>query len=283
MARFNKHVIILGSARSGTSWLSEIMASQYRYRLLFEPEHETRTKKGYLICDKWDNDLQDSTTVRKYLNRVFSNTVDSDWIAQNSNRKFKRHLWPLIPKKFIVKFVRANLMANYFNNYFNIPVIHLIRNPYDVIQSQERVNFPWLYDLSHFVKQEKLKKVIKEKVGYDISNYEKLSPIEILTLRWCIENVLPIEIIKYTNALFKVVRHEDLISNITVYKNLCEEFDIEPINNLDTYYRQPSTKTHSRSVILNSNKRSGEWAKDDLTKVNAILDIFKSQLYPKQL
>ena len=35
---YNKHIIIAGSARSGTSWLAEIIALQFRYRLLFEPE-----------------------------------------------------------------------------------------------------------------------------------------------------------------------------------------------------------------------------------------------------
>ena len=53
MSKFNKHIIVVGTARSGTSWLSETMAQKHRYRMLFEPEHQTRTKKGYLICDQW--------------------------------------------------------------------------------------------------------------------------------------------------------------------------------------------------------------------------------------
>jgi len=138
MGRFNKHIIVVGSARSGTSWLSETLAQPYRYRMLFEPEEETRTKNGYLLCDQWFTEPSDSAEAYAYLRRVFKNRVDCDWIAQNSNRKWKRHLWPFVPKQFIIKFVRCNLSAQYMNTIFNIPVIHIIRNPYDVIQSHQR-------------------------------------------------------------------------------------------------------------------------------------------------
>ncbi|WP_104734325.1 sulfotransferase domain-containing protein [Hanstruepera ponticola] len=281
MSRFNKHIIILGSARSGTSWLSETMASQHRYRLLFEPEHETQTQKGHLVCDKWYRNTNDSPDAHRYLNNVFGNKIDNDWIAQNSNRKFKRHLWPLIPKKYIIKFVRANLLSHYFNDYFEIPVIHMIRNPYDVILSQKRVKFPWLYDLSHFVVQEDLKILIKDKFNFDISNYSQLSDVEVLTLRWCIENVLPLEVLKNTNKLFKLVRYEDLKSNVEEYRLLCEELDITPIDDLDKLYAQPSTKTHSRSVIINTDKQENKWVVSDLERINLILDVFKTRLYPK--
>lgn len=279
MPKFNKHIIILGSARSGTSWLSETMASQHRYRMLFEPEHETQTKKGYLICDKWYKNSSEAPEAYKYLSQVFENRIDCNWIAQNSNRKFKRHLWPFVPKKFIIKFVRANLLSNYFNDCFYIPVIHIIRNPYDVIKSQDRVKFPWLYDLSRFVDQKHLKQLILDRFDYDISHYKELTPIEVLTLRWCIENVLPLEVIKNKNPLFKLVRYEDLISNMDVYKALCEELEIEPIGDLKRRYKRPSTKTHSDSIIINKDAEPNEWATDDLIKTNRILHVFKMQLY----
>src|SRR5690554_2517705 len=111
MERFNKHIVIVGSARSGTSWLSEVIARQFRYRMLFEPEHEFNTEKGKIICDQWLNKQNDSLEAHKYLIKVFQNRVDSDWIGQISNRKYKMHLWPFIPEKYIIKFVRANLSA----------------------------------------------------------------------------------------------------------------------------------------------------------------------------
>lgn len=280
MTRYSKHVIIVGTARSGTSWISEIIARQTRYRMLFEPEHENRTKRGHLLCDLWIDENNASKEVNNYLKDVFNNRVDCDWIAQNSNRKFKRHLWPFLPKKYIIKFVRANLSAKYINSSFKIPVIHIIRNPYDVIWSQKRANFNWLTDLSHFTKQERLVNLIKNKFDFDISNYEKFTQVEKLALRWCIENVIPIEVLEPYQYDSKIVKYEELINDINVFKRLCEEFDLTPIKNIDDIYRKPSSKTHKNSVIRTKKERVVDFSNEELNQINQMLELFKTQLFP---
>ena len=282
MSKFNKHIVIVGTARSGTSWLSETMASQHRYRMLFEPEHETQTKKGHLLCDKWITSQNASKDVKRYLEQVFSNRIDCDWIAQNSNRKFKRHLWPFIPKKFIIKFVRASLMAQFINETYRIPVIHLIRNPYDVLKSQQKVKFPWLYDLSHFAHQESLVTLIKDTYNIDITKFEDLSDLEKLSLRWCIENVLPLEQFESYIKYVKVIRYEELFSDIEVFYSLCNEFNLEPISNLEDFYNKPSSKTHPDSNVLKQNNKPVVWSEEELMKINKILDAFKTKLYSRQ-
>lgn len=280
MSKFNKHIIIVGTARSGTSWLSEMVASQKRYRLLYEPEHEIRTKKGYLLCDKWIEGVVDIKETGHYLKNIFQNRVNSDWIAQNSNRKFKRHLWPFLPKKYIIKFVRANLSAKFMNEEFNIPVIHIIRNPYDVIRSQQRANFPWLIDFTHFIKQEKLVSLIKDSFDLDITHFQQFTRIEKLTIRWCIENVIPLEVLEPASYLYKVVKYEDLIADVGIFKSICKEFDLEPIKNIDSVYRKPSSKTPKDSIIRTNKERKSYWSNEELKQVTGILTAFKTQLYP---
>lgn len=277
---FNKHLIIVGTARSGTSWLSETIAKQYRYRLLFEPEHEHNTQKGYLVCDQW---IQDTTLQKhavKYLKNVFLNRVDSDWIAQNSNRKLKRHLWPFIPKKYIIKFVRANLAAHFINEYFKIPVIHLIRNPYDVIKSQKRSSFPWLQDLSKFSSQPNLVDCIKFNFGLDITNIENYTIIELRTIRWCIENVIPLEVWEpYVNNS-KVIRYETLLADSKEFYDLCIQFNLEPIKDLESHYSLPSSKTHPNSSIRTNKKPATVLDSSEIEQITRILNIFKTKLYP---
>ena len=183
MKAYNKHLVIVGSARSGTSWFSEIIALQHRYRMLFEPEHEFKTKNGALICDRYLTTKNHNKTVINYFKRVFANKVDCNWIGQLSNRKWKRHLWPFIPKKYIIKFVRCNLSAHYMATHFKIPVVFIVRNPYDILASQRRVKFPWLYDLSWFQSQNELCELIKRTFGYDLRTQMKLSDFEKLCLR----------------------------------------------------------------------------------------------------
>ncbi|WP_299226420.1 sulfotransferase domain-containing protein [uncultured Psychroserpens sp.] len=282
MNTFRKHIIIVGTARSGTSWLSETIARQYRYRILFEPEQETRTKRGFLICDQWINNKNDSKEAYKYLKQVFSNKVDCDWIAQNSNRTLKRHLWPFIAKKYVIKFVRANLAAKFMNQTFGIPVIHLIRNPYDVIASQQQVKFPWLVDLSHFVAQTKLVQTLKDKFNYNLLEYKTLTTVQILALRWCIENVLILETEARITHTYEVVRYEDLFKNIQTFYDLCNKFDLEPISNLDHYYKQPSSKTHPESKLLSNSNKKSYLTDNDIDQINDILDKFNTDLYPRK-
>ena len=255
MAGFNKHIAIVGSARSGTSWLSEVIARQFRYRMLFEPEHEFNTEKGKLICDQWLRNKEDSPESHQYLIKVFQNRVDSDWIGQISNRKYKMHLWPFVPKKYIIKFVRANLSAKYINETFKIPVIHIIRNPYDVLTSQQRVKFPWLYNLDYFKNQPDLVALVEEQFNFDLHRTEALSPLEILTVRWCIENVLPLQVWEPNKYKHRILKYEDFRNDIRVFLEFCKEFNIEPLPNIEKEYERPSSKTHPKSNVINKDSK----------------------------
>ncbi|WP_026753218.1 sulfotransferase [Sediminibacter sp. Hel_I_10] len=281
MSRFNKHIIIVGTARSGTSWLSETMAQQPRYRMLFEPEQNTRTKRGYLLCDQWLKSEKSSPEAHRYLKQVFANRVDCDWIAQNSNRKFKRHLWPLIPKKFIIKFVRCNLAAKYMNETFGIPVLHLIRNPYELLASQHRVNFPWLEDLSLFAQQDGLRDFIKINFNFDLRQMDQLSVLQLRALRWCIENVLPLEIFEHSSDTYRVVYYEELVKDLKLFYDICQQFKIEFRDNIEAFYKLPSSKAHSQGVVAKQQNISETFTSQELKDINKILDIFDTKLYPR--
>jgi len=278
LSKFNKHIIIVGSARSGTSWLCELLAKPFRYRLLFEPEHEFNTSKGHLLCDRWIEDAQDAGKGHNYLKRVFSNRVNNNWIAQLSNRKWKLHLWTFIPKRFIIKFVRCNLAANYMNKAFKIPVVHIIRNPFDVIESQQRVRFPWLYDLSRFEKQDKLVALVQEKYNFDLTNTALLSDIERLAVRWCLENVVTLDI---NNSItnYKVIKFEALRNDKDIYMNICKEFNLQTLPAIDAVYENPSSKSHSRGLKGNKPQKIS-LNQEEVVSISAILQIFDLKFYP---
>lgn len=283
MKRFNKHIVIVGSARSGTSWLSELLARQYRYRMLFEPEHEFNTENGKLICDQWLRTKDKSLKAHHYLVKIFQNRVDSDWIGQISNRKYKMHLWPFVPKKYIIKFVRANLSAKHINEKFKIPVIHIIRNPYDVLASQQRVNFPWLYNLEYFNIQKELVDMVNLEFNFNLlEDAKNFSPLEILTLRWCLENIIPLQVCESYQYKHRIVKHEDLRNDIQVFLDLCKEFNLEPLSDIEKEYKRPSSKTHPKSSIINKKAKDLKFSTEELHRINRLLDIFKCNLYPQK-
>ena len=279
MKSYKKHLIIVGSARSGTSWFSELIARQHRYRMLFEPEHEFNTQEGKLICDRYLSEAISNKSINGYLKRVFANRVDNDWIAQISNRKWKRHLWPFIPKKFIIKFVRCNLAANYFAEAYTIPVIFIVRNPYDVLASQQRVQFPWLYDISWFQSQDKLCNIIQENYDIDIRMKKEVSNLEKLCLRWCIENTIPF--LQKGNPSIKRYKYEDIKADMNLFLKICKDYNIKPLQNLQHLYTQPSSKTHPKSKIVTGKDTVKPFSKEEYTTINRYLDIFKIDYYKR--
>lgn len=278
MKKFDKHIIITGSARSGTSWLCESISKTFRYRLLFEPDHPIQVPKAKVLADVILNEREDYPIVNNYLTKVFKNKVDSDWIGQNSNRKFKMHLWPIVPKKYVIKFIRTNLGITYIQEHFKIPIIFLVRNPYDVIASQNRVKFPWLYDLSKFQQQNVLVHLVKQISGIDICK-AKLNTIEILTIRWCIENVIPIKYQDLKKEFIRVVKYEDLKGNFDLFKSLCDEFAIELAPTIEQQYLKPSSKTHPKSEILRKGKKEKLISDVEYEQIKRILQRFNVDFY----
>lgn len=283
MKIYKKHVVIVGSARSGTSWLAELIARQFRYRLLFEPEHETNTPQGKLICDRYITAENTNKEIDTYFNKIFSNRIDSRWVAQSSNRKFKMHLWPLLPKKYIIKLVRCNLAAYHINENYKIPLIHIIRNPYEVLHSQNRVKFDWLYNLSRFQQEEELFEKVFDNYGMDLTGAQQFSELEKLCVRWCLENVIPLELNEPYPFRSEVVRHEKLKNDISVFYELCRKFDLEPQKELKEKYGLPSSKTHPKSSVINKGSSPAViFTAKEYKMINKILDIFEVSLYPRR-
>lgn len=274
-----KHIIIAGSARSGTSWLAETMAKTFRYRLLFEPDHPIQVPKAKVLADTFVPDtLETPKEMGRYFTRVLNNTIDSNWIAQNSNRAYKMHLWPLLPKKYILKLIRSNLALHSLQETFHVPVIHIVRNPYDVIASQHRVQFPWLYNLSIFANQPELVKLVAYKTGLDITAAH-WSSVERLALRWGIENVVPIQWQKQSEMKRELVYFETLKDNIEAFQDLCSRFQIATPKNIAAIYNKPSSKTHPKSSVRTGKKPISVLTQDEKAKIKSILAQFHLEFY----
>jgi hypothetical protein len=57
MSHFHKHTLVVGSARSGTSWLSENMAKVFRYRMFFELKLSKMDLRYFIFNKKIVRDL----------------------------------------------------------------------------------------------------------------------------------------------------------------------------------------------------------------------------------
>jgi hypothetical protein len=242
---------------------------------LFEPEHEYQTQEGHLICDKYISEDNATEIQIEYFNNIFSNKIDNDWIAQISNRWLKMHLWSWIPKLYVTKFVRCNLSAHFLNAHFNIPVLYIVRNPYDVIQSQNRVKFSWLYNLNHFKFQKDLNEVLKTEHNFNWEEIKTYSEIEILTLRWCLENKVMFDLNSTKSDTFKILKQEDLKADINIFYDLCKTFNLKPLSSLQETYNKPSSKTHPKSEIIKKANNTNGLEPKQINAITNILNRFK--------
>src|SRR5690606_33767401 len=133
-----------------------------------------------------------------------------------------------------------------------------------------------------FKNQNDLVAMVKEQFNFDLlKDTEDMTPLEMLTVRWCLENVLPLQVLEPYQYKHRVLKHEDLRSDIQVFLNLCKEFNLEPLSNIDKEYARPSSKTHSKSNIINKNAEIEKFTSKDLFSINRLLEVFGCALYPR--
>jgi hypothetical protein len=250
----SKPVLVFGSARSGTSWLSELMARPRGYRLLFEPEHETHVPQGHLLADIWMTQPGDVDPARRFLRRLLSNRVDNDWIAQCSYRKLKMHLWPFLVRQIVIKFVRCNLGMSILCKEFDVQAVYVRRNPYDTLFSQYRVRFPWLFDLSKFAANDILHMELQNRYGIDIRE-EAFSDWEKLAVRWSLENIFVEDYFgeRLLHGNIRFVEYERLRGDVESCASLFNGLGLKISDNFEKLVVKPSSKTHPKSMIRNPN------------------------------
>ncbi len=181
---YKNTILIIGSGRSGTTLLSNIINYNNDFRYLFEPFKDKRYgkifRKKSLYIDSKDIDYKKYKTIRKIL----SGRVQSFWINRY-NKKF-------FSKKRIIKDISIQFSLGYIRkNFPEIPVVILIRNPLAVVDSQ--VNRKWSF-LNKSLENESFKILIEKyfkknkKLIYNIC--KRGSTYERNTLLWSIKNYI---------------------------------------------------------------------------------------------
>lgn len=161
-------VLIIGSGRSGTTWLQEYLTAHPLIRPVFEPLHP-----GQLHCARGFSELyltrhDIKPDLRAYLQRVQFGRTDEAWIRwlhmgisrgtplprQILQYIYNAHRIRFWARRRVIKFIHANLMIEWLSENFHQPIVYIVRNPYDVINSQTRTG--WGSGLETYLSQRPL-------------------------------------------------------------------------------------------------------------------------------
>ena len=262
-------VLITGTARSGTTWLAEIISSQIASRLMFEPfnpelveEYGTHHYFQYMRPDDEDEQLH------SYCQQVFSGAVRHPWID--------RRVEHLLPRRRLIKDVRTTLFLRWIRNRFpEIPVIFVLRHPCAVVASRLRLGWADDADIERLLCQPKLRQDFLQDKDDLIEGARTAE--EKHALVWCITNLVPLK------------QLDGKEPGVFYYEDLCTHPEVE-IRRLFgllghaagprvlTALDRPSTTAREFSAIVTGDDRVTAWRRwlspEQTDRVLAVVEAF---------
>jgi hypothetical protein len=205
-AELDKSVIIAGSGRSGTTWLSEIVNFNNEYRFIFEPIRPEVLPSLRHFCPK--QYLRPDNHEEKYLQ-----PIDDILHGRIRNAYLDKHNMRFFARRVLIKIIRGHLLLRWLHNTFPmIPIIFVLRHPCAVAMSKQRLGWD-TEELEGFLEQRHLVDDHLEPYRGEIGAVR--SEFERHILIWCIENYVVLRQFQ-RNELF-----------VTFYENLCERPETE--------------------------------------------------------
>jgi hypothetical protein len=201
----SRSLLVVGSARSGTTWLAEVLADSLHGRLVFEPlRTETvplarPVRFGHFL----DPGRAPDPTVAHVLDKIMAGRVRTRWTDEYNTVRFARCR--------VVKEIRAtNLLPWIVRRYPRTPVVYLLRHP--VPSSWSVAQLGWPDKLQQFLGQESLMQGPLAPFGTVIDAAAgSTDPFHRFVLRWCLENFVPTELLDAGQA--HVVFYEHLVED----------------------------------------------------------------------
>jgi hypothetical protein len=220
IADSRRAVVVLGSVRSGTTKLGEALASARSTRLVFEPLNPKRSpyapsgfySSRYRAPDAHDPGLLDAWT------RVLEGRVRSRW-TDSRNRSH-------VATRRVVKCVAANNLTSWLRVRFpQTPIVFVYRHPLAVGSSiidlaeraeQRGAERPFEWTREHTDRLAADEELLAGPLAPVRSTVERArargrSAIVDHTLRWCLENYVPLT--RPPDPRFLTVRFEDLVAH----------------------------------------------------------------------
>ena len=244
-------VFLAGSARSGTTWVEELINHQRDHRSVFEPFRADQVPfcrhflhRQYLRPD--DTSAAYLEPVRTILQGRFRNL----WTDQYHQR--------LLFRRRMVKAVRANLLLYWLHCQFpEVPIVFLMRHPCATVLSQ--ASFKNVYvdqTIEDLFAQEALVEdylePFRELVAKCSSKFDRLA------LLWCIENYIPLKQFKPDSIL--LLFYEELLDNPENQIGRIFDFLGRPISpEIYEVFGSPSKLARNNSAIKSAKDPISTW------------------------
>ncbi len=203
----NATTLVSGMARSGTTWVGNLINHDHSYRTLFEPFHpaKVRAARGFPYLP-YLRPGEDRPELAAAAERILSGKVRGWWV-DHENRG-------LVHRKRLVKDVRTHLMLGWLRVLRpKMPIVWLVRNPWSVAAS-------WLHlgwggatrespsDFAFIRSNGELLHDLPV-AAQALRRMDTLDLVERIAFHWCVFVAAPALHLRSTDRL--LVRYEDLL------------------------------------------------------------------------
>lgn len=243
-------IMVAGTARSGTTWLASIIASQRHCRIMFEPFNPRKVEAfRQFHYFQYMRPAEENNELWSYCQKVFTGDIRHSWID--------REVDTIFPKYRVIKEIRANLFLKWIHNRFpDVPLLFIIRHPCAVVLSRMQLEWATDTDIDPFLSQTQL---IDDFLADKMDVISRAQTVEEKhAIIWCISNLVPI----------RQFRSNDL--NVVFYETLCAQPEREGPRIFQTIgyeykaatlasINQPSITTVGTSAIVTGDNLVTAW------------------------
>ena len=310
-------LIIAGSARSGTTWILDVIAESNNLRTVFEPLQPYGVPKARYFGHRYLKINSFEPEIKSFMEKVFKGELHYIWpntrflpsrlqpkLSQMSSMnynynfigRYKRFLiryFEYLIKyscRRITKFIRANLMLDWLIDNFDATIIFIVRHPGAVAASKisaSKTDPTWDFygkGQQNILRQYKYDELLRKDYLQEYQDIftNKLSTAEGHTLLWCIENILPIY--GQQKKKYYVFFYEDIVTNpVKEFDRMIKILGLEKKPKRSVIIRpsqQASRELRKNSIEENQLTR---WMKgfsyQQLSEIDKILKFFKVTTY----
>jgi hypothetical protein len=254
-------IILAGSGRSGTTWLTEVLCALPGVQQIFEPlfppwNPQVRALTGWDKRDPYIRAIylrpeEENEDWQTEWQRILTGRVRNYWTDYNRSSYF--------PDRFLIKEVRANMMLGYLHRQFQPRIIYIMRHPCAVVYSRLAAPQPWHADVQDILQQE------------DLLN-DHLQPwVEAIAAEtdvfgahavwWAVENHVALQQLRGIPHF--LVYYEDLVMQPeTVLDNLMPWLGYEQMPpGVEKLLSRPSRMSHANLAYQDKQMRLSNWQK----------------------
>lgn len=266
----SRTIVLSGTGRGGTTWLAQLMTAVPGSLILWEQLHSSTNPAS----------LEFGFGVPRYLPVEFSGVKETEYIefllkggelGTGLRSQLYFNPWNVVFfKRYIHKFVNANMLLPWMTRRFGIKTIYLVRHPCAVVSSQIRHSYGAWNDHS---KSKCFHEVLFSRYPHLAEVYSRIeSREECLAFDWAIQNYVPFK--EGFNGI--TIFYEDLVDHPEQELGRIFDFlEMQVPGGVKRKIRRPSKTAYKDSNNLQNGKAdlAGWHKKLQPAQIDAILDV----------